>query len=165
METLSAARTQSWLSWFLRGILILGFLGIFARLVELQVIKGHYFRDLAEGNRVRRIPIMAPRGKILARGGEILAGNKEVKRAIIFDADEGFGKSDDLAGVDGEDIIAEYERDYPFKETLAHTLGYLGEVSKEEVGKINPLCPEKGPRKGGSLVGRGGLEEEYECIL
>ena len=94
-----------------------------------------------------------------------MAGNKEVKRAIIFDADEGFGKSDDLAGVDGEDIIAEYERDYPFKETLAHTLGYLGEVSKEEVGKINPLCPEKGPRKGGSLVGRGGLEEEYECIL
>lgn len=165
METLSAVKTQSWLSWFLRGILILGFLAIAARLIELQVIKGGYFRGLAEGNRIRRIPIVAPRGEILARGGEVLVGNKEIRRAIVFTNDEGFLKSDDLSGARGEDIITEYERDYPFKGIFAHVSGYLGEVNESEIGKINPLCPEKGPRKGGSLIGRSGLEEEYECTL
>lgn len=165
MESLAATRTQSWLSWFLRGVLILGFLVISARLFELTVIKGNYFRGLAEGNRIRKVSITAPRGQILARGGEVLVGNKEVKRAIVFNKDEGFTKSDNLEGVKAEDIITEYVRDYPFGEKLAHVSGYLGEVSESEVGKINPACSEKGPRAGGSLVGRSGLEEDYECVL
>ena len=96
MQTLASTKSQSWLSWFLRGILILGFLVIFARLTELTIIKGNYFRALAEGNRIRRIPITAPRGRILARGGEVLVGNKEVKRAIIFNEKEGFTKSENF---------------------------------------------------------------------
>ncbi|MEK7550763.1 MAG: penicillin-binding transpeptidase domain-containing protein [Patescibacteria group bacterium] len=66
--------TQSWLSWFLRGVLILGFLILSSRLIELQVIKGSYYRSLSEENRIKRIPIVAPRGRIFARGGEILEG-------------------------------------------------------------------------------------------
>src|SRR3989304_1715539 len=96
---------QSWLSWFLRGILILGFLLLIGRTVELQVIKGSYYRTLSEENRIKRVPILAPRGRILARGGEVLEG-----------AD------------------------------FAHIVGYLGEVDPEEVGKVDPRCPEKGPR-------------------
>lgn len=165
MQTLASTKSQSWLSWFLRGVLILGFLVIFARLTELTIIKGSYFRALAEGNRVRRIPITAPRGRILARGGEVLVGNKEVKRAIVFNEKEGFTKSESLEGVLPEDIVTEYVRDYPFAEKFAHVSGYLGEVNAGEVGKINPVCPEKGPRKAGAQIGRSGLEEEYECIL
>jgi len=33
------------------------------------------------------------------------------------------------------------------------------------VGKINPDCPEKGAVLSGALVGRTGLEEEYQCVL
>jgi penicillin-binding protein 2 len=46
-----------------------------------------------------------------------------------------------------------------------HAGGYVGEASETEVGKINPRCPEKGPIKLGQLIGRTGLEEEYECAL
>ena len=149
METLATSVRQSWLSWFFRGTLILGFLILAGRLSELQIIKGNYFRTLAEGNRIRRVPIVAARGKILARGGEILVGNKV----------------EDLAGVSQDEIITEYVRDYPLGPKFAHLSGYLGEVNPEEVGKINPECPEKGPRQGGTLVGRSGLEEGYECLL
>lgn len=74
MESLDSTRKDSWLSWFLKGLLFLGFLFLFGRLIELQVIKGNYFRALADENRVRRIPIHAQRGKILSRGGEVLSG-------------------------------------------------------------------------------------------
>ncbi len=165
METLATAVRQSWLSWFFRGTLILGFLILAGRLSELQIIKGNYFRSMAEGNRIRRVPIVAARGKILARGGETLVGNKEVKKRTIFDKDSGFEKVEDLEGAKEDEIITEYEREYPLGESFSHLSGYLGEVNSEEVGKINPLCPEKGPRKGGALVGRSGLEEGYDCIL
>lgn len=128
--------TQSWLSWFVKGLLIFGFLLLMGRLIELQVIKGGYYRGLAEGNRIRRVVIPAPRGLILARGGEILVGNK-----------------------------AEYQRDYSLGEAFAHVSGYLGEVGPGEVGKIDPQCLQKGPKLLGSLVGRGGLEEEYNCLI
>ncbi|MEK7497478.1 MAG: penicillin-binding transpeptidase domain-containing protein [Patescibacteria group bacterium] len=74
MESLVSTRKDSWLSWFLRGLLFLGFLFLLGRLVELQIIKGNYFRALADDNRIKRIPIYATRGRILARGGEVLEG-------------------------------------------------------------------------------------------
>lgn len=129
-------KTQSWLSWFLRGVLVLFFLFLISRLIELQIIKGKYFRDLSDGNRIKRIKIAAPRGKILARGGETLIGN--------------FG--------DGK-------RNYVLGSGFAHAGGYIGEVNEDEISKINPRCPDKGPRTGGDFVGRGGLEEEDDCNL
>lgn len=165
METLVSIKTQSWLSWFLRGVLILGFLVLFARLIELQVIKGGYYRSLSEGNRIRRVPVTAPRGNIIARDGEILVGNKEVKKRVIFDPEKGYAKVDDVGGVPQEEIITEWERDYKYGWKLAHISGYLGEVNEEELGKVDAQCPQKGPRKLGTLVGRAGLEEIYECIL
>lgn len=165
METLAAVKTQSWLSWFLRGILILGFLILLARLFELQVIKGNYFRALAEENRIRAVPIKAARGRILARGGEILVGNKEVRERIDFNKETGFEKVEYDGIGPSDDVITEWVRDYPLGEKFAHLGGYLGEVGQSEVAKINAECPEKGPRKLGDLVGRSGLEEQYECLL
>jgi penicillin-binding protein 2 len=64
-----------------------------------------------------------------------------------------------------DEIITEHVRNYPFGSVLGHVTGYLGEVDKNEVGRIDPECPEKGARSLGALVGRSGLEEEYECTL
>ncbi|PIP57669.1 hypothetical protein COX03_01835 [Candidatus Woesebacteria bacterium CG22_combo_CG10-13_8_21_14_all_39_10] len=133
---LTSPKTQSWLSWFLRGVLVLFFLFLISRLFELQIIKGRYYRELSDGNRIKRIKIFAPRGKILARGGETLVGN--------------FG--------DGK-------RNYVLGSAFAHAGGYLGEANEGEIGKINPKCPGKGPRIMGDFVGRSGLEEEYDCTL
>lgn len=95
-----------------------------ARLMDLQIIKGSYYRTLAEGNRIERIKIPASRGNILARGGETLQGKE-----------------------------------------FAHLTGYLAETNEDEVGKVDPDCIELGPRKLGQLVGRGGLQEQYNCLL
>lgn len=137
MEPLAAVKNESWLSWFFRGLVAVGFVFLFVRLAELGVIKGDYFRGLSEGNRVRRVPIPAPRGRILARGGEILVDNE----------------------------AKEVNRIYPLGSAFVHVSGYLGEASQDEVRKINPKCPEKGPRYPGELVGRAGLEAQYECLL
>lgn len=165
MQTLSFSKSQSWLAWFLRGILILGTLFLLGRLIELQIIKGSYYRQLAEGNRIRRVPITAPRGKILARGGEVLVGNVEVKKRVVFKPDSGYTKTTDIEGALPEEVISEWQRDYKLGASFAHVSGYLGEVNKSEVGKIDPRCPQKGPRRLGAYIGRGGLEEEYECLL
>lgn len=165
MQEYASKKTESWLVWFLRGLAILGFLVLIARLVDLQIIKGSYYRTLAEGNRIKRIPIVAPRGRILARGGEVLVQEREVKRRVVFNSDSGFEKIEDTQNADESEIITEWLRYYPEAETFAHLTGYLGEVSQEEVGKVRGECPEKGPRRLGAWVGRGGLEENYECIL
>ncbi|OGM27232.1 hypothetical protein A2962_01840 [Candidatus Woesebacteria bacterium RIFCSPLOWO2_01_FULL_39_61] len=165
METLSSLKIQSWLTWFLRGMLIFGFLILAARLVDLSIIRGNYFRSLAEGNRIRRFPIVAPRGNIFARGGELIVGNKEVKLHLTFDSESGYQKLKDVEGVNDNEIIKENQRNYLSGETFAHITGYLGEVSEQELGKIRAECPEKGPRHLGALVGRGGLEQEYDCLL
>ncbi len=165
MNTLSSSNSQSWLSWFLRGLLIIGFLILFAKLFEVQIIKGDYYRALSEENRIRHIPIPAPRGKIIASGGEILAGNVETKERIKFKSTGGYEITDDLTNATPEEIISDYKRYYPLADRAAHAIGYLTKANDTEVGKIDPNCPEKGPILSGALVGRTGLEEEYQCEL
>jgi len=165
MQTLSSTKTQSWLVWFLRGIVIVGFLVLAGRLIDLQVIRGSYFRKLSEENRIRRVPISAPRGKILARGGEILAGNREIQKEVIFDSQAGYEKRLIDTEKSTNTLITEWQRTYPEAKVVAHVTGYLGEVSEEELGKVDPECPDKGPKKLGDLIGRGGLEEKYDCVL
>ena len=165
MKPLSSDNKQSWLSWFLRGALILIFLLLVAKLVEIQVIKGSYYRGLSEENRIRHIPIPAPRGRILARGGEVLAGNIETKKKIEFNSEEGFILSEEIDNASDEDIVATYKRYYPLGDEFSHALGYLAKVGEDEVNKINPNCPQKGPVLSDSLVGKTGLEGSYECLL
>lgn len=136
-----------------------------ARLSELQIIKGGYFRALAEGNRIRRVPITAARGKILARGGEEIVGNSEVKKKVSFSPESGYEKKQVSPGSQGEDIISEWKRDYFLGSSAAHLSGYLGEANEDEVGKVDGSCPQKGPRTLGLLVGRSGLEAQYDCVL
>ena len=165
MHPLSSVKSQSWLAWFLRGILILLFLILFAKLIEVQVIKGNYYKNLSKENRIRRVIIPAPRGKILARGGEVLAGNIEVKKSIEFTDNGGFVLSEDLTKSEDGQLVNDYKRYYPLEDKFSHALGYMAQVGEKEVGKINPDCPEKGPRRSDSLMGKTGLEESYECLL
>ena len=163
MRSLTSSYEQSWLSWFLRGILILGTLVLFARLFELQVIKGNYYRDLSDGNRVRRVTINAPRGKIFARGGEVLVDNRPVYFRLVLTGDGGYQKIE--VEESGLDTIIEYKRFYPLGADLAHVTGFVGYVAESELSRVEPKCPEKGALKLNSWVGRNGLEETYNCEL
>ena len=51
-------------------------------------------------------------------------------------------------------------REYPEGELAAHLVGYLGQVSREELAD-----PAFADYRGGDLVGRGGLEQAYEADL
>ena len=153
------------LSWVLRLVLIAIFAILLARLIELQVIKGGYYRNLSEGNRIRRVTISAPRGKILARGGETLVDNKQVEKEIVFNPESGYEKVDANGIKLSDSVIVEAVRTYPLGEAFAHVSGYLGKVDENEIGKVNPKCVEKGIVKADSLVGRSGLEEYYDCVL
>ena len=165
MNSFSSNNQQSWLSWFLRGLLIVVFLVLFAKLIEVQIIKGDYYRKLSEENRVRHIPIPAPRGKVIARGGEILAGNFETKKRVKFNKNGSFEITDDLTDASPDEIITDYKRYYSLGGKGAHAIGYLTQAGDTEVGRIDPKCSEKGQTLSGTLVGRTGLEEEYQCLL
>ena len=164
MQTLSSA-THSWLAWFYKGLLLFGTLILISRLFELQIIKGAYYHSLADNNRIRHVPIHAGRGQVLARGGEILIDNEESQFAVNFSPESGFDKVAPEKDTSQEEIITESIRTYPLADKFAHVSGYLGEVNEEEVGKSDPDCLEKGPRKIGTLVGRSGLEKQYGCTL
>ncbi|HKB88551.1 MAG TPA: penicillin-binding transpeptidase domain-containing protein [Patescibacteria group bacterium] len=160
-----SSNNDSWLSWFLRGTLILLFLILFAKLFEVQIIKGNFYRSLSEENRIRHIPLPAARGKIMARGGEALADNVAIKKAVKFTPGAPAVLSEDLTNANPDEIVTDYKRVYPLAENFAHASGYLSVVSDKEVGTVDPDCPEKGIRPSGMLVGVTGLEQEYECQL
>ena len=75
-------------------------LGIFLILAyglwRLQVVQSEFYATLAEKNRVRNVPILAPRGKILDREGRIIVDNypsftalllRDSSRDLVADAD------------------------------------------------------------------------------
>ncbi|HHX71256.1 MAG: penicillin-binding transpeptidase domain-containing protein [Miniphocaeibacter sp.] len=57
---------------------------LFIRLAYLTIIKGNYYRDISENSRIREVEIVAPRGNIYDRNGDVLAGNKTVYTASIM---------------------------------------------------------------------------------
>ncbi|MGD9677318.1 MAG: peptidoglycan D,D-transpeptidase FtsI family protein [Vulcanibacillus sp.] len=72
---------------FLFFIIFLLFGAIIFRLAYIQLIEGEKYKDLAEINRTKSIPISAPRGLIKDSNNEILVSNKTVW-TITFEINE-----------------------------------------------------------------------------
>ncbi|NMD18177.1 MAG: penicillin-binding protein 2 [Synergistaceae bacterium] len=53
-----------------------------------------------------------------------------------------------------------WRRVYPAGPLVAHVMGYVGEVTREELQRYAP-----GDYRGGDFVGKGGIEEYYEGLL
>lgn len=62
--------------WTSLAVCALCFFILVVRLWYLQVIKGEFFRDRSENNRLRTIYVPAPRGLITDRHGEVLVRNR-----------------------------------------------------------------------------------------
>ncbi|OGY10762.1 MAG: hypothetical protein A3D26_02890 [Candidatus Blackburnbacteria bacterium RIFCSPHIGHO2_02_FULL_44_20] len=145
-----------------------------ARLFDLQIVRGSYFRSLSDGNRVRRIPIRAPRGEILDRNGQALARNVPVYKLAEFSSGGVVTRTEvvsreEAIKIQSSDfvrqsrLIIDIAREYPLNEAAAHLVGYVGEASPEEIASMpNDKCPPLGL---GDLVGRGGIEQQYDCLL
>jgi len=68
-------------------IVLLALAGLVLRLFVMEVVHGTAWRRMAENNRLRRLPIEAPRGRIYDRNGVILAGNRPSYQLLVFPAE------------------------------------------------------------------------------
>src|ERR1700758_2719302 len=65
-------------------IILAVFLILAYGLWRLQVMQSDFYASLAEKNRVRNVPILAPRGKILDREGRIIVDNYPSFTALLL---------------------------------------------------------------------------------
>lgn len=156
-----------------KSLLLVIFIGVFAillgRLFHLQIVKGQENLELADSNRIQIKTIHAPRGVIYDRNGKILAANapgfriadpkKPNEKPVQITREEALKME-----VTNDPRMANLEidslRTYPFEDKTSHILGYLSEISEDE------LKEEKYANyKLGDKIGRGGVEEAYEKIL
>ncbi len=67
-----------------------------------------------------------------------------------------------LPGVDVEPVP---HRDYRAGPALAHVLGYMNEVTADELARLNPVDAERPPYALGTYIGRRGVERSFESRL
>lgn len=173
---------------------------------KLQIIDSDRYAQMAERNRVRSIPIIAPRGSMLDREGRVLVDNypsfsvlllrdspEQVEKLLPQIAD-GLGMTlddvkqqieasrampkfqpivikpeaspSDIAFIESHrvdipviEMLMVHRRRYPHGEMLANAIGYVGEVSAEQVEQSDSAL------KPGDIVGKSGLERQYNETL
>ena len=187
--------------------IVLGIILLLLGFWKLQIVQSGHYSDLAEKNRVRSIPIIAPRGKILDRNGRVIVDNYPSFSILLLRDDPAQIQKDlpqitaglnitpedlkqqldeakiepkfqpvivkpeatdaDLAFVESHrldlpelELMMVQRRKYPPNDFLAHVIGYVGEVSPEQ------LDQQSGDRyKPGDIVGKAGLERQYNDTL
>jgi penicillin-binding protein 2 len=175
----------------------------------LQIRDERANTELAERNRIKTVPLLAPRGKILDRDGRIIVDNHSafefrilrdtLKPEHIPAIAEGLNMTPDeiraplaraeskrmpkyfpvlikqeltpseLAFVESHndpdtfpemELIANQSRLYPQEGLAAHVIGYVGEVSDQELNTT-----EFAKYSQGDKVGKEGLERQYNDLL
>ena len=187
--------------------IVLGIVLLLLGFWKLQIVQSGHYSDLAEKNRVRSIPIIAPRGKILDRNGRVIVDNYPSFSILLLRDDPAQIQKDlpqitaglnitpedlkqqldeakiepkfqpiivkpeatdaDLAFVESHrvdlpelELMMVQRRKYPPNDFLAHVIGYVGEVSPQQ------LDQQSGDRyKPGDIVGKAGLERQYNDTL
>src|SRR3984957_19193679 len=174
---------------------------------RLQIVSADGYRILAEANRTRKVPVLAPRGRLLDREGRLLVDNypsvtcyllrEQVKdftpdlpliaqglhipvdqiqatlrrfqaapkyqsiplKQDITPDEQAFiaAHRDELPELETRD---EQRRLYPRDGFAAHLIGYVGEISENDLNqaKYDLYSP-------GDVVGKSGVEETYDAIL
>lgn len=195
---------------FAGGLLLVGFAALVYNLFTLQVSQNARFSSLAEGNRVRKETLLAPRGIVFDRHGEQLVQNvgsfavaivpydlaragdarnqelqklqqltgisaAEIQRQADLNKAEPFqpvvlkknldnqtyqAVSENLPSLPGVRLQTDSTRHYLEGAALAHILGYVGKLDKDEYNALKS--------KGYLLndqVGKTGLEYQSEKYL
>jgi penicillin-binding protein 2 len=173
---------------------------------SVQIVQGAYYRELAENNRLRKLPMTAPRGLIFDRGGRLVVENlpsynlmldrsraSGLERSLEFAAGVLGRPAADLEGLLERyggvpvfkpvlvaenltlaqvarigahkleypefEVEVQHQRLYRHRDQTAHVLGYIGEVTQDEVERA------KGAYAVGDLVGKKGIEQTYDAAL
>lgn len=137
---------------------------IVLRLLDIQVFRGEIFHKLSQDNRFYSLPIKAQRGILFDRYGEPLVRNT-LEYGLISDPKALYSS---LSFIDREEalfqlatnsalVVKDNVREYPHP-VLSHVLGYVGEVTAEEIKERNDLKPH-------DKVGKLGLEKFLDSRL
>ena len=174
---------------------------------KLQVIGSTNWRVLAEQNRIRKVPVLAPRGRIFDREGRIIVDNYPsvtcflvreqqknldndlplIAAGLHMDVDQikaalrHFNSAPKYQPIplkqditpDEQAFIAAHRDELPELETLeeerrlypkdgfaANLIGYVGEISENDLN-----LPRYAYYEPGDVVGKSGVEETYDAIL
>jgi penicillin-binding protein 2 len=173
----------------------------------LQVRDGEENSQAAERNRIKTVPVLAPRGKILDRDGRTIVDNHAAYTLMLtrenlkpehldaialglhLDPADVKGRvkryqsrpkyvpvpikqeltASDIAFVESHrdsdtfpemELVQDQRRLYPRNELGAHVLGYVGEVSEQELNS-----PDFAKYSQGDIVGKAGIERQYNDML
>lgn len=188
-------------------LLVAGFLFLISGFWDLQVQNPALYNEQAERNRIKALPVLAPRGKILDRDGRVIVDNHSsfslilsrenlkpehlaaIAEGLHLDPEDLTARlkrfqarpryepiiikeeltAGELAFVDAHrdaetfpemELIHAQRRLYPRDGLAAHTIGYVGEVSENELNS-----PDFARREQGDVVGKVGIERQYNEIL
>lgn len=145
-------------------VFVATFLILLASLINTQIITGSYYRALGDGNRIRVVPIHAPRGIISDREGTALTANLPSFRLIENGESHTISK-DQAISLEASGQLKEHQnleidstRTYLRGKVFSHVLGYVSEINADEL-KSDPSYLI------GDKIGRGGVEEFYQDKL
>ncbi|HEX8931723.1 MAG TPA: penicillin-binding transpeptidase domain-containing protein, partial [Patescibacteria group bacterium] len=154
--------------WLLPIILFIVAGLIIIKLFSLQLLQGVQYRKLADSNRTRTLTIHAPRGVIFDRNGVPLVYNMPGFLQVQKDASGKVIKTIHLSHDEALALIAKGDRtievdslrQYPFKDSMSHVLGYIGQISEEEF-----KTPAYADYLSTDWIGKSGIEKQYESLL
>lgn len=163
--SINSSPINSWRLIFLSLFAIGAGLLLVVRLAYLQLVHGTEYLERSEGNRILLQTINAPRGVIYDRYHTILARNVPGFRQLIKNGNEENVRLPSYTealkeSLSTDSAAAEIDSLRSYSEiSLAHTIGYVSEVTKEE------LLGQDSFYMLGDRVGRVGLEAAYETVL
>src|SRR6201989_182749 len=173
---------------------------------RLQIVSADGYRVLAEANRIRKVPVLAPRGRLFDREGRLLVDNypsvscfllreqvKDLNADLPLIAQGLHISVDQIQATlkrfqtapkyqpiplkqditpDEQAFIEAHRNELPELETLdeqrrlyprdgfaAHLIGYVGEVSEQDLNSSKFAFYEPG-----DVVGKSGVEEMYDAL-
>ena len=192
---------------FFQYLTVAVFLFLISGFWRLQIESPDVYSEQAARNRIKSLPILAPRGKILDRDGRVIVDNhssfsliltrenlrqehlRPIADGLNLDYDDlvtrlrrfrrrptyepiivkeeltrgelAFVKAhDDPETFPEMELIHAQKRLYPRNGLAAHVIGYIGEVSENELNSAEFIEYEQG-----DVVGKQGLEKQYNKTL
>jgi penicillin-binding protein 2 len=121
-------------------ISILFVAGFSYRLFSMQIVNGDVYREKAENNHLKKIPLFALRGTIADRNGELLAWNS----TVYGSSTEELVRSDDIP-----------KRIYTSSKGFSHLLGYVSYPKRDQSGVFWQ----------DEYLGKDGVEKQYQNEL
>lgn len=136
-----------------------------ARLVDIQVIKGAAYQEMANANRTFTQYVPRERGLILDRFGNTLVVN-EALYYVSLHPDRLYSERQlinrstalQLMATDSAVITMGLRRNYLLGPAAGHILGYTGPVTAEDLQKDRDLQTT-------DLVGKQGLEKLFDTVM